>query len=78
MELLPLICIGTTFTAVGVMKLIGFRYNIVGGGGKPWRTKLYGSCPTWTRHVNVGMTALFLAIGIVALGILCWQLLHRP
>jgi hypothetical protein len=31
----PLLCIGLTFTTIGLLKVYGFKHNIVGGGGKP-------------------------------------------
>ena len=71
----PLLCIGVLFTMLGLLKVYGFKHNIVGGGGKPWGTRLRGSCPTWTKHLNVTMTVLFFVIGLSSLSILAWLLL---
>jgi len=71
----PLLCIGVTFTTLGVLKVSGFKHNIVGGGGKPWGTRLRGSCPTWSKHLNVTITVLLFVIGLSSLSILAWLLL---
>ena len=68
-ESLPLIAVGVPFTAIGVLKIYGRWKGIVGGGGRPMSYRLMGSCPTWTRHVNLIMTWLFFVIGIVMLGL---------
>lgn len=68
----PLVCIGATFTTFGLFKLYGFRHHVVGGGGKPFGTRLRGSCPTWSKHVNVTIMVAFLAIGLSSLIILGW------
>ena len=70
----PLLVVGVLFTTIGLLKVYGFRHNIVGGGGKPWGTRLRGSCPTWSKHLNVTMTVLFLVIGLSFLSILSWLL----
>jgi hypothetical protein len=71
----PLLMIGSVFTTVGLLKVYGFRHNIVGGGGKPFSCKLRGSCPTWSRQMNVMVMVLFLLIGLSSLSILGWLLL---
>ena len=71
----PLLSIGVTFTTLGLLKVYGFKHNIVGGGGKPWGTRLRGSCPTWGKHLNVTMTVLWFVIGLSSLSILAWLLL---
>ena len=71
----PLLFVGGLFTTMGLLKVYGFRHNIVGGGGKPWGTRLRGSCPTWSKHLNVTMTVLFFVIGLSCLSILSWLLL---
>ena len=68
MEVLPLVIVGVAFTTVGALKVYGRTKGIVGGGGRPVKFRLLGSCPTWTRKVNIAMTWLFCAIGIAALG----------
>ncbi|MGD0307989.1 MAG: hypothetical protein ABSC02_01760 [Acidobacteriota bacterium] len=71
----PLLLLGGLFTTVGLLKVYGFRHNIIGGGSKPWSTRLPGSCPTWSKHLNITMTVLFLVIGLSFLSILGWLLL---
>ena len=71
----PLLMVGSVFTAVGLLKVYGLRHNIVGGGGKPLSCRLRGSCPTWSKRLNVTMTVLFLVIGLSFLSILGWILL---
>lgn len=72
----PLLCIGIVFTAIGLVKLNGFQHKIIGGGGKLFGTRLRGSCPTWSKHLNVTVTVLFFVIGLSALSILGWLLLN--
>jgi hypothetical protein len=72
----PLLCVGSLFTTIGLLKLYGFRHNIMGGGGKPWGTRVRGSCPTWSRHMNVTVTVIFFVIGLASLSILSWLLLN--
>ncbi len=72
----PLLMIGSVFTTFGLLKVYGFRHNIVGGGNKPYSCRLLGSCPTWSKQMNVVVTALFLVIGLSALSILGWLLLN--
>lgn len=71
----PLLLVGGTFTTLGLLKVYGFRHNMVGGGHKPWRSRLLGTCPTWSKHVNVAMTVLFFVIGLSCLSVLGWLLL---
>ena len=72
----PLLMVGGLFTTVGILKLYGFKHHIIGGGGKPWGTRVRGSCPTWSKHLNVTVTVLFLLIGLSFLSVLCWLLLN--
>jgi hypothetical protein len=72
---LPLLVVGGVFTTLGLVKAHGFRHNVVGGGGRPWRTRVHGSCPTWSRHLNVTITVVLLGIGCSFLSILGWLLL---
>lgn len=71
----PLLAIGIAFTTVGLLKVYGFRRNIVGGGGRPYSCRLLGICPTWSKQMNFMVRALFLSIGLVAFAILAWLLL---
>jgi hypothetical protein len=72
---LPLAAVGVTFTTVGLLKVYGFRKGIVGGGGRPASCRLLGSCPSWSRQLNVIMVVLFLGIGLSCLGVLLTLLL---
>jgi hypothetical protein len=71
----PLLMVGGTFMTLGLLKVYGFKHNIVGGGGKPWSSRLLGACPTWSKHVNVMMTVLFFVIGLSSLSVLVRLLL---
>jgi hypothetical protein len=71
----PLLIVGSTFTVLGLLKLYGFKHNIMGGGGKTWRCRLLGACPTWSKHLNVIMTVLFFVIGLSCLSMLGWLFL---
>ena len=57
---LPLLIVGVSFTSVGALKIYGRAKGIVDGGGKPVSSRLMGSCPIWSRSVNL---------------ILAWQIL---
>ena len=72
---LPLAAVGVTFTTVGLLKVYGFKKGIVGGGGRPASCRLLGSCPSWSRRLNVIMVVLFLGIGLSCLGVLLALLL---
>ena len=61
---LPAALVGASFTSVALMKIYGFSRGIVGGGCKPVSQRLCGSCPSWSRGVNIAMVALFLVIGL--------------
>ncbi len=74
-QILPLASVGATFTALGFLKLYGLKKGIVGGGGKPFACRLMGSCPSWSKSLNFVITLMFLAIGVVNLGILLVLLL---
>jgi hypothetical protein len=68
-----IICV--IFTALGIIKFIGQKRGLVGGGGKPWKERLMsGYCPTWSRPVNLAAPYVFLGIGIFHLGIILWLL----
>jgi hypothetical protein len=66
----PLLSVGSLFTAFGLLKVYGLNHNIVGGGGKPFSCRLRGSCPTWSKQMNVLVTTVFLAIGFAFLSIM--------
>ena len=69
---LPPASVGVTFTVLGALKVYGFSRGIVGGSCKPASQRICGSCPGWSRAANIGMTCLFLAIGIGNLVYLAW------
>jgi hypothetical protein len=73
---LPLAAVGGTFTTLGLLKVYGFRKRIVGGGGKPAPCRLLGSCPSWSKQLNITMVVLFLLMGLSCLGILVTLLLR--
>jgi hypothetical protein len=75
--LLPPSLVGGMFTFIGLLKVYGFAKGIQGGGCKPIGQRLCGSCPSWIRSVNIGMTALFLLIGIGNLAWLIWIIWSR-
>ena len=71
---LPPACVGATFTLVGLFKVYGLAKGIQGEGCKPYGQRLCGSCPSWSREFNIGMTVLYLVIGLGNLLILVWNL----
>jgi hypothetical protein len=72
---LPIACVGGLFTVLGLLKVYGLATGIQGGGCKPLGQRVCGSCPSWSRGLNIGMTTLFLAIGLANLAWLVWLLL---
>ncbi len=76
-EWLPLITVGGTFTTLGLLKVYGLKRGVVGGGGKPFKARLLGSCPTWSRHLNIFTIVLFLLLGFCFLGRLAWELANQ-
>ena len=74
---LPSATIGVTFTVLGVLKIYGFSRGIVGGRCKPASQRVCGSCPSWSRAVNIVTTCLFLAVGLGNLAYLAWVVM-RP
>lgn len=66
----PPLAAGVVFTSLGIAKVYGRCRGIEGGGGKPWQARACGSCPSWSRKLNVGLVALCLTIG---LGNLVWS-----
>jgi hypothetical protein len=73
---LPLAAVGVTFSTVGLLKVYGFSKGIVGGGDRPASCRLLGSCPTWSKHINLIMVTLFLGIGLGCLGVLLMLILN--
>lgn len=71
----PPLLVGATFTTLGLLKVYGFRHGVTGGGDKPFKVRLVGSCPTWSKHLNVIMTTVFLLTGLSFLSVLAWELL---
>jgi hypothetical protein len=61
---LPLLNVGLPFTVLGVLKIYGLSRGLVGGREKPMACRLMGSCPSWSRGVNILMTLMFCAIGV--------------
>ena len=69
-EVLPGLSVGLIFTAIGVLKFTGLHLGIRGGRGVPLPQRMVGTCPTWTsKWLRFGMPALFLATGLLALGL---------
>jgi hypothetical protein len=67
----PPAVVGGTFTALGLLKLYGISKGIVGGGGKPFSCRLRGSCPSWSRRLNIIFAIVLLVIGVIGcLGLL--------
>ena len=75
---LPAVTVGLTFTTLGALKIYGFSRGIVGGGCKPASQRLCGSCPSWSRSLNIAVTGLFLLIGLGNLAYLAWLFMHTP
>ncbi len=77
-EWLPPTTVGLIFCLLGVMKLYGQSRGIVGGGDKPFRQRLLaGSCPTWSRPVNLAMPYVFLGLNLLNLGWLAWLFVRQ-
>ncbi len=77
-EWFPSALTGLALSTLGVAKLYGRSRGIVGGADKPWRQRfLVGSCPTWSRPVNLIVPYVFLGLGLAYLGYLAWLLLSR-
>ena len=75
---LPPACVGIAFTTIGALKIYGFSRGIVGGGCKPAAQRLCGSCPSWSRGLNIIVTCFFLAIGLGNLAYLACMLVRTP
>ena len=71
---LPPAVVGIPFTAVALLKIYGQFRGIEGGGCKPAGQRLCGSCPDWSRGMNLALILLFLAIGLGNLTWLAWVL----
>ena len=68
----PAALVGTTFTSLALIKVYGFSRGIVGGGCKPVSQRLCGTCPSWSRSVNIGMVAMFFVLGLGNLAYVAW------
>lgn len=66
-EWLPPLMVGGLFTLFGLLKVYGFARGIQGGGCKPWAQRACGSCPSWSREINIAATVLLWTIGLVNL-----------
>jgi hypothetical protein len=64
----PLLSVGLPFTVLRVLKIYGLSKGVVGGRERPMACRLMGSCPSWSRGVNILVTLLFCAIGVGNLG----------
>jgi hypothetical protein len=73
----PPLLTGALFSALGVAKVYGRCKGIEGGGGKPWTQRACGSCPSWNRQINLGMTILWLVMGLAHLAWVGWLLFGR-
>jgi len=71
---LPCAFVGVAFTSLASVKVYGFSRGIVGGGCKPLSQRVCGSCPSWSREVNIAMVALFFTIGLANLTYVAWVL----
>ncbi len=67
---LPHLIVGGMFTMVGLLKVYGLVFGIVGGWDKPYFQYACGTCPAWVgrswkgRCLRYGLPALFLGIGL--------------
>jgi len=75
-EWLPPAVVGTSFTALGAIKVYGWRKGVIGGGGKPAMCRLKGRCPSWSKPMNLAIITLFWVIGLVNLALL-WRALQQ-
>jgi hypothetical protein len=75
-EWLPPFAAGVLFTSLGFAKVYGQFRGIQGGGCKPASVRACGSCASWSRSVNLAMTAVVLVIGLGNLALLCWMIAH--
>ena len=69
--------VAVIFTTLAVLKVYGWKKEIIGGGGKPTSCRLLGRCPSWSKQFNIFIIILFLGIGIVNLGLLLKALITR-
>ncbi len=74
---LPLASVGVTFSVLGAIKVYGRSRGVIGGGDKTFRLRLLGSCPTWSRPVNLAVPYIFLGLGLANLGWLAWLFVRR-
>lgn len=76
-ELIPPLTVGVVFTSLGVLKFYALAKGIEGGPGKPWLTRLRGTCPKSNCRLpglNWWLPLLFLAIGISGILGFVWNL----
>ena len=71
---LPCTLVVVAFTSLALVKVYGFSRGIGGGGCKPLSQRLCGSCPSWSRELNIAMVALFFMIGLCNLTYVAWIL----
>jgi hypothetical protein len=69
---LPCAWVGVSFTSLALVKVWGFSRGVVGGGCKPLSQRVCGSCPSWSRGVNIAVVALFFVIGLGNLAFVAW------
>jgi hypothetical protein len=74
---LPHLAVGLPFTALGLAKVYGLSREVQGGGSKPAWDRACGSCPTWSRSVNVAFTVFLLLVGLGNLAWLVWVVASR-
>jgi hypothetical protein len=71
----PPALVGATFTTLGFLKVYAIKKGLVGGGGKSLICRLRGSCPSWSRRLNIIFAGVLLTIGLGSLGFLLTILL---
>lgn len=62
-EWLPFAVVGIVFSTLALCKIYGYRKGIIGGGNKSITCRLLGSCPSWSKNLNIAMTVFFLVVG---------------
>ena len=72
---LPPATVGAVFTALGALKVYGWKKGIIGGGDKSASCRLLGRCPSLSKPVNITIIALFFTIGLGNFGMLLFALL---
>lgn len=72
---LPAATVGLSFTVLGLLKVYGLSRGTVGGIDKCASDRVCGTCPSWTRGVNLGFICFLLAVGLSNLAYLAWVFL---